>query len=68
MTPDIGLGNWFGQRARRTPERKALFFEGRNWTYGALLGDIDALAGRLRRQGVGLVCALLSLVSINPLF
>ena len=53
MTPDIGLGNWFGQRARRTPERKALFFEGRNWTYGALLGDIDALAGRLRRQGVG---------------
>ncbi len=28
MTPDIGLGNWLYQRARRTPHRKALTFEG----------------------------------------
>ena len=24
MSPDIGLANWFYQRAQRTPERKAL--------------------------------------------
>ena len=29
MTPDIGLANWFRERALRTPERKALHFEGR---------------------------------------
>jgi fatty-acyl-CoA synthase len=32
MTPDIGLANWFHQRALRTPERRALHFEGRDWT------------------------------------
>jgi len=52
MTPDIGLGNWMMQRARRTPERKALIFEGRTWTYAELMQDIDRLAGLLRKLGV----------------
>jgi acyl-CoA synthetase (AMP-forming)/AMP-acid ligase II len=36
MTPDIGLANWLAQRAARTPERKALTFEGATWTYAQL--------------------------------
>ena len=40
MTPDIGLANWFRQRAMRTPERKALHFEGRTWTYADMLASI----------------------------
>jgi fatty-acyl-CoA synthase len=52
MAPDIGLGNWFLQRARRTPERKALTFEGETWTYASLLDKVDALAARLGAHGV----------------
>ncbi len=52
MTPDIGLGNWMLQRARRTPERKALVFEGRSWTYAEFMQDVDRLAGLLRGLGV----------------
>lgn len=52
MEPDIGLGNWMGQRALGAPERKALSFEGKSWTYGDLLKDIDTLAGRLCAHGV----------------
>ncbi len=40
-TPDIGLGNWFHQRAVRTPEREALRFEGTTFTYGELQGQIE---------------------------
>ncbi len=52
MTPDIGLGNWIAQRARRAATRKALIFEGRTWTYAELMRDIDQLAGLLRARGV----------------
>jgi fatty-acyl-CoA synthase len=52
MTPDIGLGNWLYQRARRTPHRLALTFEGMSWTYGALQERIDSLAAGLRANGV----------------
>jgi len=51
-TPDIGLGNWFHQRAVRTPEREALRFEGTTFTYGELQGQIDAVAGQLRGGGL----------------
>lgn len=51
--PDIGLGNWILQRALRTPERKALVFEGQTWTYAELMRDIDLQAGRLAALGVG---------------
>ena len=53
MTPDIGLANWFAQRARRTPERKALRFEGRDWTYAQMQQAIEDCAARLAALGIG---------------
>ena len=53
MTPDIGLANWFGQRARRTPERLALRFEGRDWTYAQMQRTIEDCAARLAARGIG---------------
>jgi fatty-acyl-CoA synthase len=52
MTPDIGLANWFRQRALRTPERLALRFEGRDWTYGQMQNAIEDCAARLSPLGV----------------
>ena len=52
MTPDIGLGNWLFQRAQRTPDRTALTFEGRSWTYAQIQDRIDRLASALRVLGV----------------
>ena len=52
MTPDIGLANWFRERALSTPERRALNFEGRDWTYGEMQRDIEACAGRLAALGI----------------
>jgi fatty-acyl-CoA synthase len=52
MTPDIGLANWFRERALRTPERTALHFEGRDWTYGQMQGEIEGAASRLAALGV----------------
>ena len=52
MAPDIGLGNWFRQRALRTPERRALRFEGRDWTYADMQLEIEDCAERLAALGV----------------
>ncbi len=52
MPPDIGLANWFRQRALRSPERKALRFEGRDWTYGQMQTAIEDCAGRLAALGI----------------
>ena len=52
MQLDLGLGNWLHQRALRSPERRALVFEGRSWTYAELQARIDRLAGALRAAGV----------------
>ncbi len=52
MTPDIGLANWFAERALRTPERKALHFEGRDWTYGEMQREIEDVAARLAALGI----------------
>ncbi len=52
MTPDIGLANWFRQRALRTPERKALHFEGRDWTYVEMQEAIENCAARLAALGI----------------
>jgi fatty-acyl-CoA synthase len=52
MTPDIGLANWFRERALRTPERRALHFEGRDWSYGAMQREIEDCAGRLAALGI----------------
>lgn len=50
--PDISLGNWFYQRAKRTPGRKALTFEGKTWTYAQMQERFDRLAAALRAGGV----------------
>ena len=52
MTPDIGLSHWFAERALRTPERKALHFEGRDWTYAQCQQEIEDVAARLAALGV----------------
>ena len=52
MAPDIGLGSWLYQRALRTPQRKALSFEGMTWTYAEIQQRIDRLAAALRAGGV----------------
>jgi fatty-acyl-CoA synthase len=53
MTPDIGLANWFRQRALRSPERRALHFEGLTWTYAQMQRSIEDCAARLSALGVG---------------
>src|SRR5271170_2720 len=52
MTPDIELANWFHQRALRSPERRALHFEGRTWTYAEMQRGIEDCAARLSALGV----------------
>ena len=52
MAPDIGLANWFRQRAQRTPERAALHFEGERWTYEQMQQEIERCAARLKALGV----------------
>ena len=52
MTPDIGLANWFRQRALRSPERLALRFEGRDWTYAEMQRAIEDCAARLAALGI----------------
>src|SRR5262245_16963929 len=50
--PDISLGHWFYQRTRRTPNRRALTFEGKSWTYAEMQDRFDRLAAALRANGV----------------
>ena len=52
MTPDIGLATWFRRRAHATPDRKALWFEGRTWTYAQMQAEIELCARRLTARGV----------------
>jgi fatty-acyl-CoA synthase len=53
MKPEIGLAHWFARRALRTPERKALHFEGETWTYAQMQSEIEACAARLAALGAG---------------
>ena len=48
-----GLGSWPGRRARMTPDRTALVFEGRRTSYAELDGRVRRLASVLRHNGVG---------------
>lgn len=52
MTPDVGLGNWLYQRALRTPQRRALTFEGTTRTFAEVQERVDRLASALRDGGV----------------
>src|SRR5207248_7331721 len=52
MSVDISLGRWFFERARRSPKRRALTFEGTTWTYAEMQDRIDRLAAAFRDGGV----------------
>ncbi len=52
MSPDVSLGNWLRQRAIRSPNRRAITFEGRTLTYGELQDRIDRVAVVLRDGGI----------------
>jgi fatty-acyl-CoA synthase len=49
---DLALGSWFAARARRTPHRPALSFEGTTWNYGQLQDRIERAAAVLHAAGV----------------
>jgi fatty-acyl-CoA synthase len=68
MTPDIGLANWFRERALRTPERTALHFEGRVWTYREMQREIEDCADRLAALGLGKGDRLAFLGHNQPMF
>jgi fatty-acyl-CoA synthase len=68
MTPDIGLGHWFAERALRTPERKALHFEGRDWTYDQMQREIEDTAARLAALGVARGVRVAFLGHNQPMF
>ncbi len=53
MKPDVGLASWFAARATRTPERRSLHFEGRDWTFMQMQAEIEACAAQLKALGVG---------------
>jgi fatty-acyl-CoA synthase len=52
MTPDVSLGNWMKQRALRSPNRRAITFEGTTLTYAQLQDRIDRTATVLREGGI----------------
>ncbi|MEP1125217.1 MAG: AMP-binding protein, partial [Ilumatobacter sp.] len=52
MTPDVSLGNWMFQRAKRSPKRRAITFEGTTITYGEFQDRVDRTATVLRDGGV----------------
>ena len=50
--PDISVSGWFAARTARSPDRRALTFEGQTWTYRQLLDRVDRLAAEIREHGV----------------
>ena len=48
-----GLGSWTARRARKTPHRTALMFEGQTCSYAALHERATGLATALRALGAG---------------
>jgi fatty-acyl-CoA synthase len=50
---NAGLGSWIARRARRDPERTALVFEDRRWTYAELAADVEVTARSLAGRGLG---------------
>ena len=48
-----GLGAWPARRARMTPQRVAIVYEGRTITYGEIFARVTRLANALRGMGVG---------------
>ena len=52
MRPDISVASWFAKRASRTPDRRALTFEGTTSTFAELWSRAERLAGGLRAGGL----------------
>ena len=52
-TTEVTYTALLSRRAKRTPERRALTFEGETWTYAELARRALACAGQLERVGVG---------------
>jgi fatty-acyl-CoA synthase len=52
LQPDISLAGWLGERARLSPDRRAITFEGKTWTYRTMAERIDRAASVLRDGGV----------------
>ncbi len=52
MQADRGVGRWLARRAELGPERIALVFGDRQWTYGQLEAEANAVADGLRGLGV----------------
>jgi fatty-acyl-CoA synthase len=50
--PDVSCAGWMARRAQRTPQRRALTFEGETWTFAELAARAEAVAGHLQRAGV----------------
>lgn len=48
-----GIGSWTARRARKTPDRVAIVYDGREWTYRELHERVLGLAHGLRGLGVG---------------
>ncbi|MFV2039158.1 MAG: long-chain fatty acid--CoA ligase [Acidimicrobiales bacterium] len=49
---DTGTGAMIGRRAKLTPKRRALTFEGTTWTYGEFIDRIDRFAAALVQGGI----------------
>ena len=49
---DRGIGFWLARRAELTPERTALVFGDRSWTYRAWNEEVQRTRHALRREGV----------------
>jgi fatty-acyl-CoA synthase len=50
---NTGIGSWPARRARKTPHRTALIFEGRSVSYAELHDRVLRLARVLRERGIG---------------
>lgn len=68
MTAPWPAVDWLSWRARQTPEREALRFQGRSWTFAELDREVSGLAQRLARLGLGPGDRLAVLLGAGPLF
>jgi fatty-acyl-CoA synthase len=67
--PERTLFANLAETAARYPDRKALVFYGREWTYAALLADVERLAGWMQsKAGIGKGDRVLICVQNSPHF
>ncbi|MCF6408897.1 o-succinylbenzoate--CoA ligase [Pseudalkalibacillus salsuginis] len=49
---ELEMKNWLSQRAFLTPDRTALVFENRDWTYRELNESVESIARKLLKRGL----------------